>query len=142
MVHDHKPISLPDNAAIPKINLEIYRDEKDGFNLHLHLAEFEIEPPELEGGNSTSKAKKMIVDGHAHLYVNSIKIRRLYGNFDHLPQSLFKPGINMVMVSLNAHNHDVWTIGKKQIMATLMLKPDQESFILHDFSSSPLTTSK
>jgi len=145
MVHDHKPISIPEGAAAPKINIAIFQDKKDGFNLHISVADFELEPPEFESTFITSPAQstmarteKLIVDGHAHLYVNGKKISRVYGNYVHLPSGLFNPGINMIMVSLNAHSHDVWTLNNNQIMATLIINPKLKKLVLQGFSSSPI----
>lgn len=145
MVHDHKPISIPEGAETPQINIAIFQDKKDGFNLHISLANFELEPPEFESAlieksPQFTKAKngKLIVDGHAHLYVNGKKISRVYGNYVHLPSALFNPGINMIMVSLNAHSHDVWTLENNQIMATLIINPKLKKLVLQGFSSSPI----
>ena len=145
MVHDHKPISLPEEAEIPKINIAIFPDKKDGYNLHISLANFELEPPEFESALienppqfTKNKNGKLIVDGHAHLYVNGKKISRLYGHYIHLPSALFNQGINMIMVSLNAHSHDVWTLGNNQIMATLIINSHLKKLVLQKFSSSPM----
>ena len=145
MVHDHKPISIPEGAETPKINIAIFQDKKDGFNLHISVANFELEPPEFESTFITSPAQssiamneKFVVDGHAHLYVNGKKISRVYGNYLHLPSGLFNPGINMIMVSLNAHSHDVWTLNNNQIMATLIINPKLKKLVLQGFSSSPI----
>jgi len=145
MVHDHKPIPLPEGAKTPQINIAIFKDEKDGFNLHIALANFELEPPEFESAlispppqlTGTQKVN-FIVDGHAHLYVNGKKISRVYGQYVHLPSTLFNPGINMIMVSLNAHSHDVWTLNENQIMSTLIINPKLEKLVLQGFSSSPI----
>jgi hypothetical protein len=145
MVHDHKPIPLPEGAKTPQINIAIFQDEKDGFNLHISLANFELEPPEFESALITNPPKSVkamdgnfVVDGHAHLYVNGKKISRVYGQYVHLPSTLFNPGINMIMVSLNAHSHDVWTLNENQIMSTLIINPKLEKLVLQGFSSSPI----
>lgn len=131
MVHDHMPREIPANAAIPAISLQLYRDAKDGFNLHLQLANFNIAAPEFD------KPIGQLLSGHAHLYINGEKIQRLYGRYNHLPSNLFKPGVNVVMVSLNAHNHDVWTYNAQQIMASIAIKPALDNFAIAQFSSSP-----
>ena len=132
MVHDHQPVAVPEGAAVPQLEIRLFRDEMSGFNLHLKLANFNIAPPEFE------KTLGRIMEGHAHLYINGKKTQRIYGRYVHLQQEMFKEGINMVMVSLNAHNHDVWTYNDQQILASIAIQRDKEKFQLVDFASSPL----
>lgn len=132
MEHDHQPALIPEHSLVPQIELQLHRDDMSGFNLHLKLVNFNVGPPEFE------KEIGKIVEGHAHLYINGEKIQRIYGRYIHLPQELFKEGVNMVMVSLNAHNHNVWTYGDKQILASTAIMRDAEKFQITQFSSSPI----
>ncbi len=132
MVHDHQSVPVPDKAAIPKLEVQLFRDIKSGFNLHLKIMNFNIEPPEFES------VEDNLLSGHAHLYINGEKIQRIYGRYVHLPEKLFRPGVNMIMVSLNAHNHDVWTKDNKQILASVAIQKDAEQFELTRFASFPL----
>lgn len=115
---------------VPKISLRFYRDEVSGLNLYVHLMDFQMGPPELamKGRRST---------GHGHLYINGRKVRRVYGPHQHLPVGLFKPGVNLVMVSLNDHNQRPWTREGLQIQASCFLDLDAQELVLHSFSSSP-----
>ncbi|NVJ49398.1 MAG: hypothetical protein HWE11_03360 [Gammaproteobacteria bacterium] len=132
MVHDHQPIAIPETSLVPQIALTLHRDNMDGYNLHIKLNNFNIAPPEFQADVGK------VIDGHAHLYINGEKIQRVYGRYLHLPNRLFKPGVNMIMVSLNAHNHDVWTFDNKQVLASVAINQSSEKLVLTQFSSSPI----
>ena len=98
--HSHAPIEIPANYPVPKLGINLFIDDKSGFNLHLQLADFELEAPEFAADKPIS-----YVQGHAHLFINGQKIQPIYGKYLHLPAKLFKKGINQVMVTLNNHDH-------------------------------------
>lgn len=131
MVHDYAPIQVPEGVPVPQLALQFHRDAMSGVNLHLQLKDFALAPPERE-------ELAGLLNGHAHLYVNGKKIQRVYGRDLHLPAELFKPGVNLVLVSLNAHSHAVWALGKKQLLASSFINLAVEPLVLHSFSSSPL----
>ncbi|WDE03361.1 hypothetical protein SG34_018395 [Thalassomonas viridans] len=133
MDHSHEPVAIPANLPVPKLEVALYKDEKSGFNLHIELADFELEAPEF-----ASEKPLGYVQGHAHLFINGQKIQRVYGQYLHLPGTLFKPGINQVMVTLNNHDHKIWSRDKKQVVASVFIDAGKEPFIKHSFSSSPL----
>ncbi|MCE9687995.1 hypothetical protein LZP73_17610 [Shewanella sp. AS16] len=132
MVHDYGPIQVPDDSPLPELALVLHRDAMSGINLHLALRHYALGPPE-------QAAVGKMLNGHAHLYVNGKKIQRLYGPDVHLPAELFKPGVNLVLVSLNAHSHAVWQDGDKQLLASSFINPEADKLVLHSFSSAPLT---
>lgn len=131
MVHDYAPIQVPDNVPLPQLALSFHRDAMSGVNLHLELRNFALGPPERQ-------EQPGLLNGHAHLYINGKKIQRVYGPDLHLPAELFQPGINLVLVSLNAHSHAVWQTGNKQLMASSFIDLGKEPLVLHSFSSVPL----
>ncbi len=80
------------------------------------------------------------VEGHAHLYVNGVKIRRLYGSDVHLPATLFRPGVNQITVTINNHGHMYWTVDGRQVLATLFVNPTVERAVVYRFESYPVAT--
>ena len=108
------------------------------FSINDNVHKFAYKRPIFTKTELNTQKVNFIVDGHAHLYVNGKKISRVYGRYVHLPSTLFNPGINMIMVSLNAHSHDVWTLSENQIMSTLIINPKSEKLVLQGFSSSPI----
>ena len=131
MVHDYAPVQLPADIPVPQLTLELHPDAMSGINLHLALRNYVLGPPE-------QPAVPGLLNGHAHLYINGVKIQRLYGPDVHLPAELFKPGVNLVLVSLNAHSHAVWQQGKKQLLASCFINPGTDSLLLYRYSSIPL----
>jgi hypothetical protein len=84
---------------IPKIQIDFTKDPVSGLNLEIISENFIFDPASAGSSN-------MIGHGHAHLYVDSIKIARLYGNWFHIPDNSLKVGMNSIRVSLNANNHE------------------------------------
>lgn len=124
---------IPEGMLIPQLGLQLRRDETDGYNLHLELRNFLMESPDFRSDSSDP-----VVRGHAHLYLNGVKLTRLYAADLHLPARLFRPGINSLQISINDHNHSVWAIDKEPIQATILLNPDRDPFQMSHYSSSPI----
>jgi len=137
MEHVHKEIEIPANKTVPKIHAQLYKDERDGFNLHINLINYEIEAPEF----ATTTAQN-ILEGHAHLFINGVKIGRLYSPYNHLKADLFNEGINMVTVTLNSHQHDTWTYKNRPLTSSITIDNSKENPFIHHFSSSPIEKSK
>jgi len=131
MPHQHDLRELPGDVEAPTIQLALYRDEKSGFNLHIQVEHYELEPPELAGSKAPA-----VVQGHAHLFINGKKFSRVYSPYLHIPADALLEGINGMTVTLNDHRHSVWTKDKKQILATVFLDTRQSNPQIHYFSSS------
>ncbi|MEM6733776.1 MAG: hypothetical protein AAF658_19605, partial [Myxococcota bacterium] len=140
MDHSHMPIAVPSDAPTPGLSLILTQDAVSGFNLTLDLERYALVVPPAEMDMATmmkpsQDAATGFVEGHAHLYVNGEKIRRLYGTREHLPGSIFRPGVNQVTVTLNNHGHMAWTVNEKKVLATLFVNPDAKPVIAHRFES-------
>lgn len=146
MDHSHLPIQVPKAAPQPGLSLALFGDAMSGFNLELHLERYRLVPPPREVldmpalMSATRDAETGFIEGHAHLYVNGEKVRRIYGTQLHLPGSLFRPGVNQVTVTLNNHGHMQWTVGTRKVLATLFLEPDEPEVVKHRFESFPVAT--
>ncbi|MDH3668989.1 MAG: copper chaperone PCu(A)C [Paracoccaceae bacterium] len=112
--------NVPDGSVVPSIKLEAIADASDGYNLHLVVENFTFSPARI-GEHSEA------VEGHAHLYVNDVKIGRVYNTWVHLPSKLLKPGNNQIRVSLNDNTHRAWAHDGKAIEAVIMLTGTQAS---------------
>ena len=113
--HAHGDLrNVPDGHAVPTVKLEAARDASDGYNLHLMVENFTFSPART-GQHSAA------VEGHAHLYVNGVKIGRVYGTWVHVPAKLLKPGHNDIRVSLNDNQHGAWAHEGKAIEAVIGL---------------------
>lgn len=155
MDHSHTPIAVPDTALPPALSLKIVKDAISGYNLTLLSDSFTLIPPPdyAQGKNDESAMKNMMASGactddaqgsqltgHAHLYVNSVKIQRLYASVAHIPDSALQPGINQISVSINNHCHRYWTYQDKPIIATLFITPADTQLIKHRFESFPVSS--
>lgn len=124
----NQTIELDPLLPHPTLRLELIRDETDGFNLKLLVESFTLEaPPKTQ--------KQSLEYGHAHIYLNDIKLMRLYGPDLHLPGRLFKQGISSLKVSLNNHQHAVLTINGAPIETVLLVDPSRAAFILSEYIS-------
>lgn len=124
---------VPQGMATPQLALRLSKDATDGFNLHIELRNFLMESPDFKSAGPES-----MIRGHAHLYLNGVKLTRVYAGDLHLPARLFRSGINSLQVSINDHNHAVWAIGQEPIQATILMNPALEQFQMSHYSSSPI----
>ena len=99
----------------PEISLNIEKDSMDGYNIHLILNNFTITPENAGKENIDN-------EGHLHLYVNDIKVGRVYSNWYHIPGRFFNLQSNIVKVTLNANMHDDYVINGNPIEAVIEIK--------------------
>lgn len=87
---------VPANHAIPTVKLQVLKDSMKGFNIHVTTENFKFTPENVN-------QKDVVGEGHAHLYVDGVKITRLYGNWYYLGS--VAEGTHKVSVSLNGNSH-------------------------------------
>jgi len=130
----HATETIPSNLTSPEIGLSIFYDDMDGFNLVITTEHYRFLPPQR-----ASKEEMKVLEGHAHIFINDVKILRTYGKDIHLPEHLFKKGLNKLVVSLNNHQHATWSSKNGQdIMATILIDTKANSLLKSHFSSSEL----
>lgn len=96
----HDPIEVDPSLPIPSVTLNVQKDAMAWYNAFIRLENFVFIP---EKASSTWPIEN---EWHAHLYVNEVKVGRVYGTAYHIPDSYFTLGAkNQVKVTLNAHNH-------------------------------------
>ena len=93
--HNHKTIEVSNLAKIPAIKIEVFPDKVKGWNLYLKTSNFEFISPNIENSNPNQ--------GHSHLYINGVKVGRIYGNWFYLSE--LPQGKNEIKVTLNTNNH-------------------------------------
>ncbi|MBO1255659.1 hypothetical protein J3L16_08185 [Alteromonas sp. 5E99-2] len=135
-IHQHKSRDIGADTPIPKIELTAFRDVIDGVNIHVEIANYVLNAPDLATQSLVSD--KGLLQGHAHVFVNGTKRQRLYGKDIHIPQSWFKDGVNQVAISLNSHQHENWVSNEHNIMSSIFLDLSKDQFVLHNFSSQPI----
>jgi hypothetical protein len=92
--HDHSAM-LAWDGPVPTLDLSLTPDGS-GVNLMIDVTGFRFAPAAVNGPATPG-------EGHAHIYVNGEKVRRIYAPFAHL--EMVQPG-DVIRVTLNANSHE------------------------------------
>jgi len=111
----HPGHKIEANKPYPSVNLEIYKDNMDGYNLFIKLENFILTPMDVGKKNKSNS-------GHIHLYVNDIKIGRVYSNWFHIPGRYFNLKENIIKITLNSNLHDSFAINGNPIESEIKVK--------------------
>ncbi|MEM9566716.1 MAG: hypothetical protein AAF974_00270 [Cyanobacteria bacterium P01_E01_bin.34] len=110
--HAHKQLEVSADLPVPAVELAVYEDAVNGWNLELQINNFEFAPATVnEPGPQNA--------GHAHLYINGEKVTRLYSDWFYLGE--LESGDNEIMVTLNTNVHEDLTINGEVISASTMV---------------------
>lgn len=93
----------------PSVTLRVEEDSKSGWNLTLETTNFTFAPEHVGEDN-------ILGEGHAHLYVDGVKVARLYGNHFHYGEDF--DGSREFRVTLNANDHSEYALDGQVIEAT------------------------
>ena len=107
---NHKTIEV--TSPVPTLELFIHPDGSQSRNLEIRTTNFTFDPQAVNGEHVPGH-------GHAHVYVNNVKIARAYGPWVHL-QAL-PSGTHNIRVTLNANDHSYLASGYTPIEATTTL---------------------
>ena len=113
----HPGHKIEANKPYPSVNLEIYEDNMDGYNLFIKLENFILTPMDVGKKNKSNS-------GHIHLYVNDIKIGRVYSNWFHIPGRYFNLKENIIKITLNSNLHDSFAINGNPIESEIKVKKE------------------
>ena len=109
--HTHAPDTVEADSRIA-VNLTVEQDPTGGGNLFIGTEGFTF-APQSAGGNHIAG------EGHADVYVNGVKIGRLYGHA--LQLGNLAAGQNKVRVTLNANDHSAYTINGEAVEAIAVI---------------------
>ncbi len=112
LMHDPSRVINLDAATAPTIDLRVVALGDGSYNLQLQTSNFTFTPQNID------KAP-VLGEGHAHLYVDGVKIARLYGEWHHVPT--LPPDAEALTVSLYANNHQGFAVDGELISATALL---------------------
>ena len=101
----------------PLINLEIIKDKVDGYNLYIDLENFILNPSQIGSKNHSNM-------GYLQLFINDIKITRVYSNWVHVPQRFFNLKENFIKITFNSNLFDEFTIEGKPLEYILKVTGD------------------
>ena len=122
---------------MPAIELAYAPDAMSGINVMIMTQNFRLGPPPPLDSSSALRGQGSGVEGHAHLYLNGRKLRRIYGSFLHLDGALLEPGGNELRVSLNDHHHNTWVKGDDELQATVFLRVAEDGSVSTDYQFAP-----
>lgn len=91
----HNKLTEADSPA-PALTMTLHPDGEQSRNLQINVSNFRFNPEAVNGENAPG-------EGHAHIYLNGIKLARTYSPWFHIA-GLTK-GEHEVRVTLNANNH-------------------------------------
>ena len=99
--HSHEMLD-PINTDEPiTLSIEVTSDTVSGFNVQLMTEGFTFAPENVGGEHVDG-------EGHAHIYVDGVKISRVYGEWYHL--SGLSAGEHELRVTLNTNSHNDYAI--------------------------------
>ncbi len=113
LMHDPNRIINLDARDAPTLDLQVYALDDGSFNIQLQTSNFKFTPQNVDLAPVNG-------EGHAHLYVNGVKLARLYGEWQHLPT--LPPDAEVLTVSLYANNHQAFAVNGEIISASVRLE--------------------
>jgi len=114
----HPEHKIEASKPYPTVVLEILEDNMDGYNLFIELENFIITPEDVG-------KKNQVNSGYMHLYVNGIKISRVYSNWFHIPGRYFNLKENIIRVTLNSNLHDSFVISGNPIESEIKVEKNK-----------------
>ena len=110
--HSHSMKMLGDDDIIPTISIEAIEDPVSGFNVHISVTDFEFAP-------ESAGLEHVDGEGHAHLYVDGVKIGRVYGEWVYVGN--LDSGLHEINVSLNSNMHEALMVDGQEIAASTVV---------------------
>ncbi len=113
LLHDPGQVIDVEADGAPTVELYAFPLPDGSFNLQLRTSNFTFTPQNID------KAP-VLGEGHAHLYVDGVKIARLYGEWHHVPT--LPPDSKLLTVSLYANNHQSFAVDGEIISSSVLLE--------------------
>ena len=107
-----------DAPAPMAVEIQLAPDPLGGANLMVMPHGFTLAPEKVNEPNVAG-------EGHPHVYVNGVKLSRLYSPYMHL--GMLQPGMNEVRVTLNANMHQEYAHNGQTIEAVATIHVPAES---------------
>lgn len=106
--HDHSQLTEAESPA-PQLEIALHPDGRQSRNLEIIVQNFAFDPEAVNGEHVPGH-------GHAHVYVNGVKIARAYAPWFHL--SALPVGEHEIRVTLNANDHTQLAVEGEPIEVT------------------------
>jgi hypothetical protein len=95
-------LEVPEGTPGPTVDLVVHKDAKAGWNLELRTTDFRWAPENVS-------TDAVMGEGHAHLYVDGVKVARVYGPWYYLGS--LPEGEHQLRVTMNANDHSEYAVG-------------------------------
>jgi len=110
--HNHAALMEVDYEPVPTIGLRTHLDPASGVNLEVITTGFTLAP-------ERASTDPVDGEGHFHLYVDGVKLRRLYAHWAHV--DLKEPGDHEIRVELSANDHSPLAVDGVKLDATAVV---------------------
>jgi hypothetical protein len=111
--HDHETmIDLSGSDSIPTVDLQVFPLGTGDYSLRIQTVNFEFAPQNVNGDHIPGQ-------GHAHLYIDDVKVTWIYGEWYYL--ETVPEGSHAISVVLYSNDHRVLATDGAPIKATVML---------------------
>lgn len=107
--HDHsqmQAVSMANDGTAPSVTASLHPDAVSGWNLEIQTRNFTFNPEAVNQDNVANQ-------GHAHIYVDGVKLARVYGPWFHIGS--LTAGEHLIAVELNANNHSPINVDGKPV---------------------------
>ena len=100
------------------VALNVHPDSVSGFNIQIVPTAFTFAPERVNTAHLPG-------EGHAHLYIDGVKLRRVYGEWAHVDG--LSSGMREISVTLNANTHEQYAVDGQPITAaaTVQVEGDE-----------------
>jgi hypothetical protein len=108
--HRHDVKNVPADEA-PGLDIEVMKDPmmSTNVNVFINTTDFTFAPESVS-------SEHVLGEGHAHVFVDDVKVSRSYGPWYHIPR--LKPGNHTIKVTLNTNDHMEYGVNGTNIMDT------------------------
>lgn len=96
----HHSMTVEADEPIPTVDLIVHEDPKAGYNLEIVTENYQFAPWD-------ASTEHVSGEGHSHLYVDGVKLTRVYGNWFYL--GALPAGVHEIRIELSANNHSAYT---------------------------------
>ncbi len=99
--HHHGQINVSHLKNPPSVKVKLHPDAMSGWNLEVVTQNFKFTPRNVNQEHEKGT-------GHAHLYIDGVKIGRLYNHWRHI--SGLSSGRHTIKVTLNSNDHQDYVV--------------------------------
>lgn len=109
-MHDHNALFEMDSASAPTVDLTLIPLMDGSYNIQVMTGNFTFTPALVDQAPVAG-------EGHAHLYIDGVKVARLYGEWHHLPS--LPEAAEAVSVTLYANDHSAFAVDGSPVSASV-----------------------